>query len=340
MVAPLRKTKLPPSRAELYAEFEEATKDLKFGKDFLSSLEAVIQDDLITAEYRVLAWLKRRAWANYRLFAAQDDGLTPAGQKDCCTDLRLDKTTVSHAVAYLKARGYVRTERRLLIPVIAPQAVVVDIRFKRAVSPRFALFFEAWKVAHEAESKELEDARATIKRIQKVVLSAYKKSQTSEKNAGPSLLDPSETPEPADPPEDGGLVRQESGRAGVSSVDGNGPHEEQPPARPPAEDTFVQGLSERNLLPDGPEYLATIRGALGDAPVEHFFAVLDARLKRGRIGTGLLPVIAKKAREQHRPPPRPESDQDRRRLEYADVLAHPDEYDEESVEYARRQMGD
>jgi hypothetical protein len=48
-------------------EFEEATRKLKFTKDFNPALEATMRDSLATIGERILAWIKRRAWGNYCL---------------------------------------------------------------------------------------------------------------------------------------------------------------------------------------------------------------------------------------------------------------------------------
>ena len=47
---------------------------------------------------------------------------------------------------------------------------------------------EGWKVSHSSDFQELEVARSTIKKINKVILSEYKKWATSRKQFNASLL--------------------------------------------------------------------------------------------------------------------------------------------------------
>jgi hypothetical protein len=83
---------------------------------------------------------------------------------------------------------------------------------------------------------------------------------------------------------------------GHSRSNGYTPKPEEPaPARPP--DLLVQGLTKRKLLPDG-DLLDRVRYVIGEMPVKEFFEVLDDRLHRGRITTGLLMDMAKKAAKQ------------------------------------------
>jgi len=193
---------------EFYDEFQEATKDMKFTKDFNGSLETVMHDEMATTGQRVLAWIKRRSWGNYRLFCVMDDGVTPALQRDCCAELGIDKTRLSHTISYLVKRGYIRYEDKLLIPVISP--VLRGPGKERAASAEFQAFFEQWQVANSVDAEELKVARATLKRIRIVVLSAYKKSRASETNGGPSLVEIQKTPSKADPSPDGGAPVQSS----------------------------------------------------------------------------------------------------------------------------------
>src|SRR5580700_60227 len=70
-------------------EFEEATRELKFTKDFNPSLEAVMRDSVATIVERILAWIKRRAWGNYHLYCVKDNG-EPAFQVDCAAELNVN----------------------------------------------------------------------------------------------------------------------------------------------------------------------------------------------------------------------------------------------------------
>jgi hypothetical protein len=189
----------PISKAGLYAEFEAATKPpFKFTKYSNASLEAIMRDEMATIGQRFLAWLMRRSWGEYRLFAVQEDGVTPAIQRNCCADLGIDKTSLSRTVAYYEKRGYIRCEGKLLIPVLVP-----DLETKPSAvenSEGFATFLEEWKVANSADFDELKVARATLKRLNKVVLSDYKKWRASRNNAGASLLEIDKTPKAETPP--------------------------------------------------------------------------------------------------------------------------------------------
>jgi hypothetical protein len=99
-------------------EYEAATQRLAFTKDF-RALDALIQDRMATAGERIYAWIRRRAWGNYRLYCINDDN-KPAFQRDCAKDTGLCKQTISSTIKYLEARGYVRTEGKFLYPVLTP----------------------------------------------------------------------------------------------------------------------------------------------------------------------------------------------------------------------------
>jgi hypothetical protein len=164
--------------------FDDATRGLNFTKDFTSAQEAIMGDPMATNGERFLAWLKRRAWGNYSLYAIRADG-QPAYQRDAAADLKIDKRNLTNVVGYLKNRGYLRTEGKLLFPVIAPELSIPE---KVARSYDFSKFIEQWKVAHSNDFQALEVARSTVERIRKVILSDYKKARASTTNAAPSLL--------------------------------------------------------------------------------------------------------------------------------------------------------
>jgi len=108
-------------------EFEEATRELNFTKDFNLALEAIMRDRLATIGERVMAWCKRRAWGNYRLYWVKDNG-EPAFQVDCAAELGLDKRRVSDAMRYYVARGYLKMPR----PAIYESALPVKQRARYA----------------------------------------------------------------------------------------------------------------------------------------------------------------------------------------------------------------
>lgn len=72
------------------------------------------------------------------------------------------------------------------------------------------------------------------------------------------------------------------------------------PARPqgPSHPKIQPGLVLRGFSVDV-ELLRTIDATLGATPDEWFWQALDERLKRGKIGTGLLPKIAETARQNY-----------------------------------------
>lgn len=183
-------TGLKQSREQVRADYEKATKGLIFTKDFQTRQEAVMHDRLATVGERVMAWILRRSWGQYALYAVTDSG-EPAFQRDCAQELGIDKKAVSHAVAYYRKRGYLEIRGKFLYPVISPALSSPDPDPKK--SEEYATFFEQWKVANSSDFQELEVARSTIKRITKVVLTEYKKFRQQATKAGASLLETNET---------------------------------------------------------------------------------------------------------------------------------------------------
>jgi hypothetical protein len=151
--------------------FDEATRGLNFTKDFHTAVEAVMHDPTETHGRRFMAWLKRRAWGKYRLYAMTDEN-QPATQADAAAELGIDKRIISNLVAYYEKRGYLYREEKILCPVIAPQPGPALEKVTR--SPDFAKFLDEWKVAHSSDFQALEVARSTVKRLRKVILSSYK----------------------------------------------------------------------------------------------------------------------------------------------------------------------
>ena len=181
------------------AEYDAKTKGLNFTKDFYSRQEALMRDPLATVGERVMAWILRRSWGEYSLYAIRDDG-EPAYQRDCARELGLNKTSVSHAISYFQTRGYLEDRPKLLYPVISP--VLVAPNPKKQKVAEYATFLANWKVANSANFQKWEDARSTIKFFQKLVRSEYKKSRKRTQKAPASLLEiyreESESPERAD----------------------------------------------------------------------------------------------------------------------------------------------
>jgi hypothetical protein len=217
------------------AEYETKTKGLIFTKDFQTRQEALMHDPLATVGERVMAWILRRSWGEYVLYAIKDDG-EPAYQRDCARELKLDKKAVSHAVAYYQNRGYLENQPKKLYPVISP--VLVGPPKKVVRSPDFLQFIENWKVAHSSDFQELEVARSTVERIRKVILSEYKKSRNQAKNANVSLLETEER-------------KSETGkRAAVSPLEASNRRHQQVPAKIPVEEGMQTKAQARAFLFD------------------------------------------------------------------------------------------
>lgn len=204
-----------PRPGDFYNEYLEATKDLKFTKDSNASLEALMHDELAPTSQRVVAWIKRQSWGNYRLFCVLDDGVTPALQRDCCAELGIDKTRLSHTISYLQKRGYIRYEDKLLIPELSP---TLRGPGRRDRSDDYEVFFAEWQVANSVAAEEIKVARATLKRYNPVVLSDYKRWRASEKNSGASLIETKKIQPQADPRSDRGAPPSSSAAAAPSSV--------------------------------------------------------------------------------------------------------------------------
>ena len=166
--------------------FERQTRGLRFTKDFNSSLDAVMRDELSTAAQRVLAWAKRRAWGNFSLHCKGEDG-KPAYQADCAQELGIDKTTVSKTITYYEQRGYIRTEGRLIYPVLEPQPTTPPPE-KVGDSPNFSEFLKLWKVANSPNFQALEEARSTVKKAAKSCPLRLQKVADIRNNSGSTLI--------------------------------------------------------------------------------------------------------------------------------------------------------
>lgn len=210
-------------RAQAEVEYNLATENQYFTKDFNTALEAVMKDKLATAGERVLAYIKRYSWGEYSLYAIGDDG-HPRFQVDCAKELGLNKKTVSRAVAYLQARGYIANEPKRLYPVLTPVLGGPTPNGKK--SRAYETFLQNWKVSHSIDFERLEVARSTIKEIKKVLLSDYqkwRKSQTPAENGALTLLRSAEEG-PKNP-----------SRAVLSPLEASNRRHQQAPAEPPLE---------------------------------------------------------------------------------------------------------
>jgi hypothetical protein len=168
-------------------DFERATRDLYYTKDFNDSLAAIMGDRLATIAERVLAWIKRYSWGCHSLYCIVPDTTVKKFQADCARELGVDKRRVSAAVSYLERRGYVKVRGKVLYPVPSP-VLGAQPNAGSEKSDEFRSFYEDWKVAHSTDIAEMEVANSTVKRIKKVLLSDYKKYLASRTNGGLSLL--------------------------------------------------------------------------------------------------------------------------------------------------------
>jgi len=216
------------------AEYETKTKGLIFTKDFQSRQEALMHDPLATVGERVMAWILRRSWGEYVLYAMREDG-EPAYQRDCARELKLDKVRVSRAVAYYQQRGYLEDRPKLLYPVISPVLTAPDPKDKKL--QEYATFLEDWKVANSSNFEALEVARSTIEEIRKVILSDYKKWKEQKRKADATLLETAKS-------------NSETGsRAAVSPLEAsNLRHKQAPAENRPVEDGVQSKTHARALL--------------------------------------------------------------------------------------------
>jgi hypothetical protein len=210
-------------------EFEEATRELHFTKDFNSAVEAVMRDPMATIGERVLAWIKRRAWGNFSLYCVSASGAPPLYQADCATELDIDKRRISDAISYYVARGYVemRGTAKMLYPLISPSLTAPPAGPAKK-SGEYRTFLQLWQTAHSAEFADLKSARDTVLRIQSSILADYKAwrkksgecGQNSPASAAEESPDSADVPSPA-PRTDSAAIKEESERENL--------------ARPPAE---------------------------------------------------------------------------------------------------------
>jgi len=261
-----RKTResIQQAREWARAEYETKTKGLLFTKDFQSRQEALMHDPLATVGERVMAWILRRSWGEYVLYAMKEDG-EPAYQRDCARELGIDKKQVSNAVAYYQKRGYLENQPKKLYPVISPALSSPNPNCKK--SQEFVTFLEEWKVTHSADFQEREVARSTIKRINKVILSEYKKSRELKRKAEASLLETAKT------------VPETGQRAAVSHFEADNLRHQKAPAQDPVDEGGVITVAEATSLVM--TQIATMQKAFPESPFAK--PVIDPR-NMGDVG--------------------------------------------------------
>jgi len=164
------------------AEFEDATQEVSFTKDFNASLEAVMRDPLETIGTRVMAWIKRKSWGNNCLYCVKSPNGEEAFQVDCAKDLGIDKRRVSATVSYYERRGYLerRGSAKIIYPRLAP--LLAQPPDPNEKSAEYRTFYESWKVSHSLDFQEEEAARSTVKRIRQVRLVLFKSWRASRTN--------------------------------------------------------------------------------------------------------------------------------------------------------------
>lgn len=218
---PKKLTETPQQeREKARVEYEKKTKGLLFTKDFYTRQEVLMRDPLATVGERVMAWILRRSWGEYVLYAMRDDG-QPAYQRDCVRALGLSKKRVSEAVAYYQKRGYLEKQGKLLYPVISPRLVSPDPEAKK--SGEYRTFLEEWKVTYSADFEEEKVLRSALKKKVEVRLSLYKKYLRGRKERAASLLETRESNSETDL------------RAAVSPLEASNLRHKQTPAQPPVE---------------------------------------------------------------------------------------------------------
>lgn len=304
--ATLRKT--TAKRDQAAAEYRQATDNLKFSKDFNTSLEAIMRDPLSTWGERFTAWLKRYSWGEYSLYAIDAEG-NPRTLADAAKELAGEKVAhspykvasvrsrLSHTAKYMEARNYLRREGKKLYPVISPQAA--SPTRKSCDSRNFSQFLEHYKVAHSDTFSELEVARSRVKTLQKSILSEYKKWRESQLLEGASLL--TKTKE---------KKKERAGGRSVAVVTNTpAPVPDPPSARPPASPLSTNQAqtpkpnpspSEEKQpvspLPEAGAPMAETAAVNGNgSPRPEWYDSLETWLnEQGRIGTLVDPVMLKK----------------------------------------------
>ena len=212
------------TRERARAEYEAKTKGRIFTKDFQTRQDALMHDPLATVGERVMAWILRRSWGEMVLYAMKEDG-EPAYQRDCAKELGIDKKQVSNAVAYYQKRGYLEDRPKLLYPVISP--VLGGPNPKAKKSQEFVTFFEEWKVTHSPDFEAREVARSTIKTINKVLMSHYKKWKEQKRKAAASLLETVQS------------ISETGPRAKVSPFEADNLRHQKAPAQDPVDEVVL-----------------------------------------------------------------------------------------------------
>lgn len=182
-------------RSQQRREYDEATAGLKFTKDFMTAIEAVMRDEMAPIGQRIMAWIKFTSWGRYSLFCINEDG-TEAFQSDCARDLKIDRRRVSDTFRYFEARGYLerRGIAKVVYPSISPVLTGPDPSIVN-MSEAHRTFLDLWCVQCAPDNKELQVHLAAVKRIIKVRNAKEAAWRADGTNPGASLMRDVESPE-------------------------------------------------------------------------------------------------------------------------------------------------
>jgi len=308
---------------EFHARHRDANgKKLKFTAVFNTHMEVFIRESEVPLEWRFLAWIWRHAWGNNSDYAVKDISGAQLRQADFADEARVEKQRVSDAAVLLRGLNFLVTGTgQKLYPVDDPtQKPPPSGPDGNVKSPSlrglFREFCEEWKVRASTDFQELESAEATVSRLKKVRLGLFKEWKRARTSGGRIIIDPTTTTlnnnnnSANGQPDDSVVVVQEafSPYADISEK---------------AAGKLIKDC--RTLKPDctAGEIVAAI----------HRLADGITRSTRNPIGMLLSEVPA--AVKAAKPLPQTETEQERREREFREVLEHPDDFDAETVEYAR-----
>lgn len=315
---------------------------LPYAPDFLDSLVRRMATPGDFTE-RTFAWLVYRASGNQSLTAihlygkkSELDTETELRQRDCCLELAwleaghpaewldaplhlfreeaarrgvepIERSNISDGFAENRERGTVAsgTGHRLVLipsPFVADSSAFQET--KGEDPPPYRTFKAEWDVAHSAEIAEEQVARSTLKRINKIRLSDYKKwkrSATPQQNGGTSL-EALETVEPLEATPAVAPVQPVVHHHQTSLEEKN------PTTLPPKK---VDDDGKPKPLPEGREYLnaraeliAIFKAKAHEAPKLPFLNVLEGILvNKGHTFEELLEELRPHLANEWRNPP-------------------------------------
>jgi len=163
----------------------------RFTPELDSQLEAMIDDEELETEWRLLALIYYQANGNFSDYAVDSETGVPLGPKQFAQRLGKSEPRIVGALNFLEARGYIdgfKRRKGRIQPTDDPKAELERRRNGETSStlPRsnaWIDFKRAWLANHPTERKELAQAQATIKRIEKMILNDYKNGLNRQRNA-------------------------------------------------------------------------------------------------------------------------------------------------------------